>query len=233
MFPGLFFVYNLSLVRCGPGSLVNCDNSASPDWSQWPWTGLWLVEAPTAKYKCDNVLSYLRCSPGPGTQEKRSGGVLATRDPRCVQMSGEKCWSLRWWWLHVSRGGGHSSVLTLTGRDHQIWRWNSVLLIPLSILCVHFFPFRFCYLCRGEHEQSVRRCPGIKPVIMLTAADWITVHACPEQRPTETKVLRWDFHSFGLHYTPTYQKNWFWNKNQREFWENALFLFQIAKYCPI
>ena len=37
----------------------------------------WLLiglEAPSAKYKCDNVLSYLRCSPGPGTQEERSGG---------------------------------------------------------------------------------------------------------------------------------------------------------------
>ena len=33
MFPGLFFVYNLSLVRCGLRSLVNCDNPAPPDWS--------------------------------------------------------------------------------------------------------------------------------------------------------------------------------------------------------
>ena len=38
--------------------------------------------------------------------------------------------------------------------------------------CVHFFPFRYCYLRRGEHEQqSVRRHAGIKPVIMLTSAD--------------------------------------------------------------
>ena len=58
-------------------------------------------------------------------------------------------------------------------------------------------------------------------------------HACLEQHPTETKVLRWDFHNFGLHYIHTYQNNWIWNQNQREFWENAIFSFQILKYCLI
>ena len=60
-----------------------------------------------------------------------------------------------------------------------------------------------------------------------------TFHACLEQHPTETKVLRWDFHNFGLHYIHTYQNNWIWNQNQREFWENANFSFQILKYCLI
>ena len=58
-------------------------------------------------------------------------------------------------------------------------------------------------------------------------------HACLEQHPTETKVLRWDFHNFGLHYIHTYQNNWIWNQNQREIWENAIFPFQIPKYCLI
>ena len=64
---------------------------------------------------------------------------------------------------------------------------------------------------------------------------WIVMvyHACPEQHPTETKVLRWDFHNFGLHYTHIYKNNWIWNQNQWEFWENAIFSFQIAKYCLI
>ena len=58
-------------------------------------------------------------------------------------------------------------------------------------------------------------------------------HACLEQHPTETKVLRWDFHNFGFHYIHTYQNSWIWNQNQREFWENANFSFQILKYCLI
>ena len=66
--------------------------------------------------------------------------------------------------------------------------------------------------------------------------DWrweVGLHACLEQHPTETKVLRWDFHNFGLHYIHTYQNSWIWNQNQREFWENANFSFQILKYCLI
>ena len=59
--------------------------------------------------------------------------------------------------------------------------------------------------------------------------DSLGSHACLEQHPTETKVLRWDFHNFGLHYIHTYQNNWIWNQNQREFWENAVFSFKILK----
>ena len=60
-----------------------------------------------------------------------------------------------------------------------------------------------------------------------------SVVACPEWHPAEKKVLRWDFHNFGLHYTHTYQNNWIWNQNQRKFWENEFFSFQIVKYCLI
>ena len=106
----LFTIYRL--VRCGLGSLVNCDNSAPSDWSQWPGPGFRLVEA---EYKPNTSVIMFSVTwdavPCSGTQEKRSGEVLATGDPRCVQMSGEKCWSLGWWWLHVSwvGGPGHSS----------------------------------------------------------------------------------------------------------------------------
>ena len=60
---------------------------------------------------------------------------------------------------------------------------------------------------------------------------WMSIssHACLEQDPTETKVLRWDFHNFGLHYIHTYQNSWIWNQNQGEFWENANFSFKILK----
>ena len=59
-----------------------------------------------------------------------------------------------------------------------------------------------------------------------------SLHACLEQHPRETKVLRWDFDNFSLHYTYIYQNNWIWNQTKEGIQRKCNFIILNTKKLP-